>query len=322
MNTLEVMIMLCRRFPFGYTRGDDGLPEIDAEKGLYVKKIFEMAMEGESQIRIAEFLTSEGIRTPTNKSNWWKSVIGSILENKKYIGDQNFLAIVSKEMFEKVGQICNERKRYYNTLHKYNDGSNAQYPFSGKIICGLCGSTFKRAVRNMKCTPKKYVWVCHRYVENGKVNCRSGTMDELTAETKFVETLWEVKKHFDKFIENLENPFKSATNQTISQLDTQIQKLINQLDSLPKDQSDSMIIEENIRKLLKKRTEEVWEIACVDDFEAKNTKLKNELMKCKKKPQEFDGEIFRKVIDHVTLLSKDRIVFHFINGIEIGKDMK
>ena len=50
---------------------------------------------------------------------------------------------------------------------------------------------------------------------------------------------------------------------------------------MPKDQSDSMIIEENIRKLLKQKTEEVWKIACVDDFEVKNTKLKSEIMKWK-----------------------------------------
>ena len=313
--------MTCNVFPFGYTRGNDGLLEIDAEKGECVKKIFEMAVEGATQKGIAAFLTKQGIRTSKNKDTWADSVIHSILVNKKYIGDENFPAIVSKEMFGKVEQIMSERKRYYNASRRYIDVRNEQYPFSGKIICGLCGSTFTRAGRKMKCTPKRYLWVCNRYVENGKVYCRSGTLDELTAETEFVEALCEVKKHFDKYVENLENPFKPATNQTISQLDTQIQKLINQLESLPKDQSDSMIIEENIRKLLKQRTEEIWKIAGIDDFEHKTAKLKNELMKLKKKPQEFDGEIFRKVIDHVTFLSKDRIVFHFINGIEIEKDM-
>lgn len=314
--------MLCRRFPFGYTRGDDGLPEIDCEKGVHVKKIFEMALEGVSQKGIASFLSKQGIRTSKNKDNWTDTVIHFILVNKKYTGDESFPAIVSKEMFEKVGQIQSERSRYYNSLHKHNYESNVQYPFSGKIICGLCGSVLKRITKSIKVTPHKYGWKCNRYVENGRVNCRSGTLDELTAETKFVEALWEVKKHFDKYVENLENPFKSATNQTISQLDTKIQKLINQLESLPKDQSDSMIIEENIRRLLKQRTEEVWKIAGIDDFEHKTAKLKNELMKLKKKPKEFDGELFRKVVDHITFLSKDRIVFHFINGIEIEKDMK
>ncbi len=97
-------------------------------------------------------------------------------------------------MFEKVGQLRNERNRYYNFyFHENSRVRSAKYPFSGKIICELCGSKLIRAGRNIKCTPKRYVWVCHRYVENGKVYCRSGTMDELTAETKFVEALWEVK---------------------------------------------------------------------------------------------------------------------------------
>ncbi len=86
--------MFCRRFPFGYAKGDDGLPKIDAEKGEYVKKIFEMAMEGVSQNSIAEILKKEGIRSPLNKVNWPKGTVGSILENKKYIGDENFPAIV------------------------------------------------------------------------------------------------------------------------------------------------------------------------------------------------------------------------------------
>jgi hypothetical protein len=57
----------------------------------------------------------------------------------------------------------------------------------------------------------------------------------------------------------------------------------------------------------------------VDDFETRNTKLENELMKYKKPPQEFNGELFRKIVDHITLLSEDRILFHFINGIVIEK---
>jgi hypothetical protein len=322
MNTLGVMIMFCRRFPFGYTKGNDGLPEIDSEKGVYVKRIFEMAMEGESQIKIADFLIKEGIKTPMDKINWSKGAVGSILANKKYTGDENFPAIVSKEMFDKVNQIRSERNKYYNSLRKHNCESNSMYPFSGKIICGVCGSKLTRSPRSIKCTPKKYGWRCNRYVENGAVYCRSDMLDELTVESKFVEALCEVKKHFDKYVEKTENPFKPATNQTISKLDKEIQKMINNLEILPKGQSEAMTIEENIRKLLKQRTSEVWKIADINDFEHRTAKLKNELMKCKKKPREFDGEIFRKVIDHVTFLSKDKIVFHFINGIEIKKDLK
>lgn len=139
-------------------------------------------------------------------------------------------------------------------------------------------------------------------------------------EGMFVEAFSDLKKHFNKYLNSLENPFWQASNEHITHLDKEIQGMINQLENMPKGQSDATIIEENIRKLLKQRIEEVWKVAVIDDFETKNTKLKNELMKYKKAPQQFNGELFRKVVDHITLLSEDRISFQFINGIVIKKD--
>jgi hypothetical protein len=312
--------MLCKHLPFGYVSGDDGLPEVDVEKGAYVKRIFEMALEGLSQYRIASLMMEEGIRTSSGKVNWHDSTIRFILMNKKYYGEENFPAIISKDMFEKVSQIRSERYKYYNLDRNKNIHINkALYPFSGKIICGLCGSILTRVLKHSSKANRKYGWKCSRYVENGKVYCRSITLDELIMETMFVEAFSDLKKHFGEYIKNVENPFKQATNEAITRLDKEIKGMINQLENMPEGQSDAMIIEENIRKLLKQRTEEVWKVAVIDDFETRNTKLENELMKYKKPPQEFNGELFRKVVDHITLLSEDRILFHFINGIVIEK---
>lgn len=55
--------MLCKHLPFGYISSDDGVVVIDTEKGAYVRKIFEMALEGLSQNKIASFLMEEGIKT-------------------------------------------------------------------------------------------------------------------------------------------------------------------------------------------------------------------------------------------------------------------
>jgi len=321
MNTLEVVIMVCKNLPFGYTLGDTGLLEVDAEKGAYVRKIFEMALVGLSQYRIALLLMKEGIRTSTGKTNWNDSTIRSILMNRKYIGEENFPVIISKEIFEEVSQIRSERYKNYNLDTSKNKQINkALYPFSGKIICGSCGSILTRVLKHSRKTNRKYGWKCSRYVENGKVYCRSITLDELILEAMFVEVFSDLEKHFNQYIKDLENPFRQASNDTITRLDKEIQGMINELKNIFKGQSDSMIIEENIRKLLKQRTEEVWKSAAIDDFETRNTKLKNELMKYKKAPQEFNGELFRKVVDHITLLSENRILFQFINGIVIEKD--
>jgi hypothetical protein len=313
--------MLCKHLPFGYVSNDDGLLEVDAEKGAYVKRIFKMAQEGVSQNRIATLLMEECIRTSTGKTNWNDSTVRFILMNKKYTGEENFPAIISKDMFEKVSQIRSERYMYYNLDRNKNIHSNkALYPFSGKIICGLCGSILTRVLKHSSKTNRKYGWKCSRYIENGKVYCRSSTLDELIVEAMFVEAFSDLKKHFDKYIKDLENPFRPAINGTIIRLDKEIQGMINQLENMPEGQSDSMIIEENIRRFLKQRTEEVWKAAVIDDFETKNIKLENELMKYKKAPQEFNGELFRKVVDHITLLKEDSLLFQFINGIVIEKD--
>lgn len=94
--------MICKHLPFGYVISNDGLPEVDAENGAYVKKIFEMALEGLSQNRIASFMMEDGIRTSTGKTNWNDSTVRFILMNKKYTGEENFPAIISKDIFEKV----------------------------------------------------------------------------------------------------------------------------------------------------------------------------------------------------------------------------
>lgn len=279
-----------------------------------------MALEGLSQNRIASLMMEEGIRTSSGKVNWHDSTIRFILMNKKYYGEENFPAIISKDMFEKVNQIRNERYRYYNLDRNKNIHINkALYPFSGKIICGLCGSILTRVLKHSSKTNRRYGWKCSRYVENGKVYCRSSTLDELIMEAMFVEVFGDLKEHFNKYIEKVENPFKQATNGIITSLDKEIQKMINQLENMHGGKSDAMIIEENIRRLLKQRTKEVWKAAVIDGFEARNIKLKNELMKYKKVPQEFNGKLFRKVVDHITLLSEGRILFQFINGIMIEK---
>jgi len=311
--------MICRHLPFGYANNDAGVVVIDAEKGAYVRKIFEMALQGLSQYRIAALLMEEGIRTSTGKTNWNDSTVRFILMNKKYTGEENFPTIISKDMFEKVTKIRSERHSYYNIDRNINI-NKALYPFSGKIICGLCGSILTRVLKHSSKTNRKYGWKCSRYVENGKVNCRSNTLDESIVEAMFVEAFSELKKHFSKYIKNLENPFKQASNEAITSLDKEIQGMIDQLENLPQDKSHSMAIEENVRKLLKQRAEEVWKVSGIDDFEARNIKLKNELMKYKKAPPEFNGELFRKVVDHITLLNQGRVVFQFINGIVIEKD--
>ena len=65
-------------------------------------------------------------------------------------------------------------------------------------------------------------------------------MDELKMEAMFVEAFSELKKHFNKYIKNVEDPFRQASNDAITLLDKEIQGIIYKLENMPEGQSDAI----------------------------------------------------------------------------------
>ena len=56
---------------------------------------------------------------------------------------------------------------------------SSKYPFSGRIICGDCGSTFRRRTWNSTNSSKKIVWQCKTYIQKGKDVCTAKSVDEI-----------------------------------------------------------------------------------------------------------------------------------------------
>ncbi len=72
------------------------------------------------------------------------------------------------------GKAVNERSAMQMTavyacvrIEKSSNKYQQRYAFSGKIICGECGDTFKRRIHS--CTTYKYVaWICNTHLKNKK----------------------------------------------------------------------------------------------------------------------------------------------------------
>lgn len=155
-----------------------------------VKFIFAEALSGKGTGKIAEELIERGV--PTKRGGKWTSTtIGAILSNEKYVGDVIFQktytdsqfnrhtnygekdqyyiqnhhkAIVSREEFEAVDLIINQRGKEKG-IEKGSDKYQNRYPFSGKIICSECGSSFKRRVHANG--DNKYIaWCCQKHIRN------------------------------------------------------------------------------------------------------------------------------------------------------------
>ena len=196
--------------PFGYDYVNGRL-QINLKKAEIVKQIFSWYVSGIGMTEIAERLNQQKIR----KEIWRKSTIRCILTNEKYIGDtlmqKSFTTdslpfrciknrgekeqyyvigthepIIEKSIFDYVQKAFAERD-------KSNGLTDNHSSFSKKIVCGNCGSTFRRKDR------KKYVcWVCRKHDESAD-NCGIRQIRETELQITFVR-LWNKLQAYGKAI--------------------------------------------------------------------------------------------------------------------------
>lgn len=79
-------------------------------------------------------------------------------------------------------------------------------PFSGRIICGHCGSAYGRKTWNSTDENlKRRVWQCNKkYEKKGKVGCKNKHIDEEILFKAFVSSFNALVENKEHFIENWE----------------------------------------------------------------------------------------------------------------------
>ncbi len=97
-----------RNIPFGYCviNGQYAINEKEAEA---VRKIFADYIGGKSLKTIAAEMQ---IPYNSGKAVWNKNMVCRVLENSKYLGENGFPKIISKEDFEQATRIKSERNTY------------------------------------------------------------------------------------------------------------------------------------------------------------------------------------------------------------------
>ena len=195
---------------YGYRKGENGEPEVVPEEAEYVKKMFDLYLDGYSTRKIADYLNEQGAITRRG-NEWNERGVQRALSNEKYIGDMlmqktysvdciskktkknngelpkylisnNHTPIVSREVFKLVQAETAKRN---SKRKKSNQGTtelgkyNSKYALSDVLICGECGSSYRRNVKYDNGRKKVY-WRCINRIENGTKFCNksSGVREE------------------------------------------------------------------------------------------------------------------------------------------------
>ena len=175
--------------PYGYD-WDGKKMLINQEQAAVVKEIFSAVLAGKSSNAVADDLNERGIPTKRN-GHWTATTIRGMLSNEKYVGDCLFQKtfsdsafnrhvnhgekgqymvqnhhepIISRDDFEAAQALISQRASEKGVV-KGTDKYQSRYAFSGKIICGECGDTFKRRIHS--CTGYKYAaWCCNTHIQD------------------------------------------------------------------------------------------------------------------------------------------------------------
>ena len=332
---------------FGYEKGIDKRLHIIPEEAEIVRMIYKKYLEGQSLNDIADLLTKMKVRTIRGNSRWNGSSIRVILTNEKYIGDaiaqktftvdyllkdrrknkgelpqyyvQNLHEpIISKELYylvqqERKRRACLKKKSMIGGEEELEGRYSGKFALSKILICGECGSEYRRQIRK-KSEKEKAVWRCENRLRNGIRYCRhSPTLEEgvlhgiiLKAINRMVDQIQigtsEVEEIFEIQTEVMPKQVQKES-QNLSAFESIYRKIVDNLEDYEK--MEIQIIEKQLGKNKVRYME-------IQDIIEKRTYLLNE----------YNEQLVRKLIRNINVVNAFQIEVVFKTGIVVVETWK
>ena len=343
---------------YGYVNDENRELIIQPEEAAVVRRIFNAYLGGKGSYAIAKELQQEGIPTIRNARSWQDGVVKGILQNPIYEGDllqqktytsegvpftkkhnhgelpqylitDNHEPIISREEAEAVRQLY-EYRRQKQCVEDWSVYQN-RYAFSSRIMCGECGSTFRRQKIYIGKPYEKIQWCCHQHIEDIS-ECRQKAVREDCITQAFI-TLWNrLASNYEEILLPLLAVLKAvpgdpAQEQEITELEQRMQELKKQSHMLRKvladgDIGSAVFIER------RNRIDAEMEAACRRQQQLREQKVFEQeiaqteylLTVFRNRPaiiEAFDEELFLMIITQVTVYPAQRLGFKLKNGLEL-----
>ena len=338
----------------GYRKGADGQPEIIPEQAELIRMIYTCYLHGDSLQTIKGKVEAGGYKTVRGNTTWSTQALLRILQNEKYCGDvllqktftedvltgvhkkntgqlpqyyiENYHeGIVSKQMFREVqAEIARRNSKSAANQRKRRRGRyNSKYALSERLFCGDCGSPYKRVTWNIH-GRKQIVWRCVNRIEYGTKFCGSSPSipeEELhRAILKAVQDLAanftdEVAAQINGILHDIQTgeSIKPNLQEQLEQTQQEFDRLLEM--SLDFDE-DTPFLDDRLKKLnnkiksLKK---------AIEDSATRQEKASRPEMLLSAKDlqiQEYDDALTARIIEKITVRSRNEIEIRLIGGYE------
>ena len=336
--------------PLGYDLYEGNLI-INKREAEIVKSIYKMFLSGMGYDSICRELNESKVIKNDKGTKWLSASVRYILTNEKYIGDslwqKNYNtsmpyrkvrnkgalekyyinntheAIITKEEFEKVQELIEQRK--HPNMNLINN-----YPLSKKIYCGKCGSLFKRRFKN-----EKSYWICREHYYNAE-NCQIKQIPEQVFYTAFTAMYKKLKANYSVIftpmltqLQELKNK-KYGGNKQYIEINKEIAQLKEQTHVLARLKTKGFLDENKyieqvteINAKIEKLNREVRKIVRCDDEDEMIEQIKEiasiiengtDLM------MGFDDVMFESLIEKIIVKNQTEFEFNLIGGLKFTEN--
>ena len=279
-----------RMISFGYQIVDGEIAVVPNEANI-VRQVFQKYCDGSGYHNIAEELSLAGVVYYRDDNVWSKRKIARIIENKKYIGGDDYPQIVDYDLFHRANEIKSSKAK----IHEFKECLPIFSYLKSNIVCDRCGGHLNRLAH----FGKQERWLCGHKCEFQHFLYD----DEIYKEWSGVILK---AKEYDFSVERNKDFVPYKKSQDIMRMNNEIIRQIN--------------AEHPNFSLTKKLIFHCAEMkfrACKEDKYAIYTQKVKDILKS---ATEMDTEKLSKIISKITIDENGRMKVLFINGIEITNE--
>ena len=355
----------------GYKKGEDGVPEIVPEEAAIVERIYQMYLSGMPMKDIADTLRAEQIEIPGKDIKFSKAMIMSILSNERYTGDcilqktvtldpiakirvkndgekapmymvhNSHPAIISREVFNKVQEEHARRNAKAPQSQKQSitaSGKYSKYALSEVLICGECGSRYKRVTWSKR-GKKRVVWRCINRLDYGTKYCKaSPTLDEKALQEAIVRA---VNRFHAEDAQTYLTLMKATIGDAIGlngssdeidllerRIDALNRKMLTIVNESVQNGEDMESHEDEFKEInaeteqLKNRIKAIRESECAEgEYQQRLAVIQKTIEERQNRPFEYDDSVVRQMIECIKVFADGKLTVIFGGGYEVGEQI-
>lgn len=285
--------MKIRAIPFGY-KYESGQVVVDETTANIVKEIFNLYIHGKSMLNISSLLNNMHIEYRPGVVGWNKARIKRIIEDKRYLGYEDYPSIISEDLSVSANSIKSSKNNRTNI-----DKDNLIYRINAEVRCPCCGNIMKRIYEPRNKIPER--WRC---VKQGCHIIVPISDNDLLLETQnIINTM--ISNPDLIIIPDSENTISSTTQRTINE----INHMLNSRDAKSDDLRSKMLEAVSLK----------YRDLNTSTYESQRLK---DLFRSLNPFTEFPIELFNQTVSIISFDNNENVTVTLINGQIIRKEDK